>query len=97
MRGVLTAFQQLEVDYFVGPPTAHSQQVHRTDLHEVPILRMYGVTEAGTPFTLYNLLLGVMKGSLMPPLRHQACFFLWHHGCSAAVLAINRAITVYDC
>ena len=44
-----TAFQQLEVDYFVGPPTAHSQQVHRTDLHEVPILRMYGVTEAGVP------------------------------------------------
>ena len=43
------AFQQLEVDYFVGPPTAHSLQVHRTDLHEVPILRMYGVTEAGMP------------------------------------------------
>ncbi|KAK9843469.1 hypothetical protein WJX81_004288 [Elliptochloris bilobata] len=40
-------FQQLEVDYFVGPPNAHSLQVHRTDLHEVPILRMYGVTEAG--------------------------------------------------
>lgn len=41
------AFQQLEVDYFVGPPSAHSLQVHRTDLNEVPILRMYGVTDAG--------------------------------------------------
>jgi len=35
------------VDYFIGPPSVHSQQVHRTDLYEVPILRMYGVTEAG--------------------------------------------------
>lgn len=35
------------MDYFIGPPSVHSQQVHRTDLYEVPILRMYGVTEAG--------------------------------------------------
>ncbi|KAK9916868.1 hypothetical protein WJX75_008145 [Coccomyxa subellipsoidea] len=38
------AFQQLDVDYFIGPP---NQQLYRTDLSEVPILRMYGVTEQG--------------------------------------------------
>lgn len=38
------AFQQLDVDYFIGPP---NQQLYRTDLSEVPILRMYGVTEHG--------------------------------------------------
>ncbi|KAK9824535.1 hypothetical protein WJX72_011160 [[Myrmecia] bisecta] len=37
-------FQQLEVDYFVGAP---NRSVHRTDLLEVPIIRMYGVTAAG--------------------------------------------------
>ena len=37
-------FQQLEVDYYIGAP---NQQVFRTDLHEVPIIRMYGVTEQG--------------------------------------------------
>lgn len=40
------AFQQLEVDYFVGHP---NQKLHRTDLQEVPILRMYGVTQQGRP------------------------------------------------
>lgn len=81
-----TAFQQLEVDYFVGPPTAHSQQVHRTDLHEVPILRMYGVTEAGTPSILCTFDLRVTAGGLMLPLHRQACFLLrhlWLQRCSA--------------
>jgi hypothetical protein len=41
------AFQQLDVDYFIGPP---NQQLYRTDLSEVPILRMYGVTEQGKAF-----------------------------------------------
>ena len=43
------AFQQLEVDYYIGAP---NQQVFRTDLHETPIIRMYGVTEHGMTFTL---------------------------------------------
>ncbi|CAL5224971.1 g7745 [Coccomyxa viridis] len=38
------AFQQLEVDYYIGAP---NQQVFRTDLLETPIIRMYGVTEHG--------------------------------------------------
>ena len=38
------AFQQLEVDYFLGDP---DPRVHETKLAEVPILRMYGVSEAG--------------------------------------------------
>ncbi|CAL8467309.1 g6846 [Coccomyxa elongata] len=37
-------FQQLEVDYFVGPA---NHRHYKTDLSEVPILRMYGVTEHG--------------------------------------------------
>ena len=40
------AFQQLEVDYFLGPPDT---RIAQTDLAEVPILRMYGVSEAGPP------------------------------------------------
>ena len=39
-------FQQLEVDYYIGAP---DQQTFRTDLLEVPIIRMYGVTEQGGP------------------------------------------------
>jgi hypothetical protein len=38
------AFQQLEVDYYIGAP---NQQVFPTDLQETPIIRMYGVTEQG--------------------------------------------------
>lgn len=38
------AFQQLEVDYFIGEPNS---KIMQTELTEVPILRMYGVTEAG--------------------------------------------------
>ena len=38
-------FQQLEVDYIIGHP---NKDVHVTDLTEVPIIRMYGVTESGT-------------------------------------------------
>ena len=38
-------FQQLEVDYIIGRP---NKDVHVTDLTEVPIIRMYGVTESGT-------------------------------------------------
>ena len=41
----LAAFQQLEVDYYIGAP---NQQVFPTDLQETPIIRMYGVTEQGT-------------------------------------------------
>lgn len=38
-------FQQIEVDYFSGPPNA---TYYQTDLKEVPIVRMYGVNELGT-------------------------------------------------
>jgi len=38
------AFQQLDVDYYLGPP---DPKVQKTELTEVPILRMYGVSEAG--------------------------------------------------
>ena len=34
----------MEVDYVIGHP---NRDVHTTDLAEVPIIRMYGVTEAG--------------------------------------------------
>lgn len=37
-------FQQLEVDYTSGPP---NKQHYKTELQEVPILRMFGVTEKG--------------------------------------------------
>ena len=37
-------FQQMEVDYIIGHP---NKDVHLTDLAEVPIIRMYGVTESG--------------------------------------------------
>ena len=40
----IAAFQQLEVDYYIGTP---NQSVHPTDLQETPIVRMYGVTENG--------------------------------------------------
>ena len=39
-----TVFQQLEVDYVIGHP---NKDVQSTDLAEVPIIRMYGVTESG--------------------------------------------------
>lgn len=39
-----TAFQQLETDYFIGRPDL---ELVATELAEVPILRMYGVTEQG--------------------------------------------------
>lgn len=38
------AFQQLEVDYFLGEP---NKKLLSTELTEVPILRMYGVSEKG--------------------------------------------------
>ena len=38
------AFQQLEVDTYVGAP---NKAVYQTDLYEAPILRMYGVTQNG--------------------------------------------------
>ena len=41
---VLAVFQQLEVDYIIGHP---NRDVQVTDLTEVPIIRMYGVTESG--------------------------------------------------
>lgn len=34
----------MEVDYVIGHP---NRDVHKTDLTEVPIIRMYGVTESG--------------------------------------------------
>lgn len=34
----------MEVDYVIGRP---NREVHKTDLTEVPIIRMYGVTESG--------------------------------------------------
>ena len=34
----------MEVDYIIGHP---NKDVHLTDLAEVPIIRMYGVTESG--------------------------------------------------
>lgn len=37
-------FQQMEVDYIIGRP---NKDVHVTDLTDVPIIRMYGVTESG--------------------------------------------------
>ena len=37
-------FQQIEVDYIIGRP---NKDVHVTDLTDVPIIRMYGVTESG--------------------------------------------------
>jgi DNA polymerase delta subunit 1 len=37
-------FQQFEVDYTSGPP---NQQYYRTDLTEVPVLRMFGVNQHG--------------------------------------------------
>lgn len=40
-------FQQMEVDYIIGHP---NKDVHLTDLAEVPIIRMYGVTESGVIF-----------------------------------------------
>lgn len=36
----------MEVDYIIGYP---NRDVHKTDLTEVPIIRMYGVTESGRP------------------------------------------------
>ena len=42
-------FQQMEVDYVIGHP---NREVHRTDLTEVPIIRMYGVTETGVRASL---------------------------------------------
>lgn len=41
---VTAVFQQLEVDYIIGRP---NKDVHVTDLADVPIIRMYGVTESG--------------------------------------------------
>ena len=41
---LLAVFQQMEVDYIIGHP---NKDVHNTDLAEVPIIRMYGVTESG--------------------------------------------------
>ena len=40
----LAVFQQLEVDYALAAP---HPTYYPTDLKEVPVLRMYGVTEAG--------------------------------------------------
>jgi len=42
---LFAAFQQLDVDYYLGPP---DPKVQTTELTEVPILRMYGVSEAGS-------------------------------------------------
>ena len=43
------AFQQFEVDYFMSQP---KQSLYRTDLSEVPVLRMYGVTPEGRDLEL---------------------------------------------
>lgn len=53
------AFQQLEVDYFLGEP---HEQVLRTELSEVPILRMYGVSESGDVFSQLHCAIGKRKG-----------------------------------
>lgn len=44
---MIAVFQQMEVDYIIGRP---NKDVHLTDLAEVPIIRMYGVTESGVNF-----------------------------------------------
>jgi hypothetical protein len=41
------AFQQLEVDYCAAKPDAKFASDSQRTLQEVPVLRMYGVTEAG--------------------------------------------------
>ena len=40
------------MDYYIGTP---NQSVHPTDLHETPIVRMYGVTENGEVPKMYSL------------------------------------------
>ena len=50
----IAAFQQLEVDYYIGTP---NQSVHPTDLLETPIVRMYGVTENGETQDVLSLCL----------------------------------------
>jgi hypothetical protein len=54
------AFQQLEVDYFIGDP--HFLW-HKTDLHEAPIIRMYGVNQTGAPL-INSLSPGISEGYL---------------------------------
>jgi hypothetical protein len=41
------AFQQLEVDYCAAKPDVKFASHSQKSLSEVPVLRMYGVTEAG--------------------------------------------------
>ena len=67
------AFQQMEVDYYIGPP---NQSIFRTDLQEVPILRMYGVTEQGA---LAILKLATMLSQLMPCLSWSLSMGAWGH------------------
>ena len=43
-------FQQLDVDYYNGTP---DKQLYHTDLTEAPILRIFGVTEAGNSVCLF--------------------------------------------
>ena len=45
-----TVFQQLELDYTLGVPHPRMGQ---TDLLEVPIVRMFGVTDAGNSVCLF--------------------------------------------
>ena len=37
-------FQQLETDYYISPP---NKNIYPTELLEVPVIRMFGVTEQG--------------------------------------------------
>ena len=84
----------------MGPPTAHSQQVHRTDLHEVPILRMYGVTEAGTPYVLYTSPFVCSERWPNTALHHRASFILWRlwlQRCRACRLLRHSSVQQLAC
>lgn len=61
------AFQQLDVDYFVGEP---NKNVANSTLTEVPILRMYGVSEAGVPCS-HDQAIAIKLIFYMPKTHHR--------------------------
>ena len=59
-------FQQLELDYTLGAPHPRART---PDLLEVPIIRMFGVTDAGA-IPASESCMGKRKSMNRPPSRH---------------------------
>lgn len=71
----VTVFQQLELDYAMGPP----HPLARTDLGVTPIIRMFGVTEAGAHGSMFEVLCSTLCMSSDGPGCPAHSPHVWRH------------------